>query len=135
MTPVDLALLLQRGIKDSRHSSPDPVNVEALAGAIGRWIREDGLPRELVHAMVEEFVHDPRRWAFEGAPAPWRGFLADRQDLLVRAEKRLQSESGKSGWDPDDARELAASLEDNDVETFAEMRERLIRGDDDEGVE
>jgi hypothetical protein len=96
MNAHDLAVFFRHEVERRGEVVVDISNLGGLRKTLSRWIREEGIPPEVIHAMIIDFAATPKMYTRPGAPAAWRAFLASRQDLLNRAKNSAKSEEG---WD------------------------------------
>ncbi|MFE4681549.1 hypothetical protein ACFRNJ_12025 [Streptomyces sp. NPDC056721] len=80
----ELALFFEKRAEEVGHPVPGPVNLGALAGNFGRWMRE-GTEREAIRQMI--ITYWSASWQrSENVPA-WKDFLAARGLLTGRQSK------------------------------------------------
>jgi hypothetical protein len=95
----ELALFFEKRAEEVGHPVPGPVNLGALAGNFGRWMRE-GTEREAIRQMIITY------WSVtwnrsENVPA-WKDFLATRGLLTERRGKAEKvNEIEKHRYDED----------------------------------
>jgi hypothetical protein len=80
----ELALFFETRAEEVGHPVPGPVNLGALSGNFGRWMRE-GADREAIRQMIITYW-SPSWNRSENVPA-WKDFLAARGLLTERKAK------------------------------------------------
>lgn len=77
--------------------TPGVLNEAALRSQFSRWIKVEGVPYEMVKAMIDVFVSD-KNYIRKDTPA-WKSFLNQRQKLFLIAERRAQSRATTTNWE------------------------------------